>query len=29
MTSIRDLRGRSDVLCYLTDEPVSTKDAAK
>jgi glutamate synthase domain-containing protein 2/ferredoxin len=23
MTSIRELRGRSDVLCYLSDDPVS------
>jgi glutamate synthase domain-containing protein 2/ferredoxin len=29
MTSIHDLRGRSDVLCYLADKPISSKDAAK
>jgi glutamate synthase domain-containing protein 2/ferredoxin len=29
MTSIRELRGRSDVLCYLADKPISSKDAAK
>jgi glutamate synthase domain-containing protein 2 len=29
MPSIRDLRGRSDLLCYLTDKPASCKDKAK
>jgi glutamate synthase domain-containing protein 2/ferredoxin len=29
MSSIRELRGRSDVLCYLADKPISNKDAAK
>jgi glutamate synthase domain-containing protein 2/ferredoxin len=29
LRSIQDLRGRTDTLCYLTDEPTSTKEAAK
>jgi hypothetical protein len=26
MKSIRELRGRSDVLCYLSDEPVAAEE---
>jgi glutamate synthase domain-containing protein 2 len=29
MTSIRELRGRSDVLCYLSDEPASTGEVSR
>jgi glutamate synthase domain-containing protein 2/ferredoxin len=29
MKSIRELRGRIDVLCYLSDEPVSTKGVSE
>jgi len=28
MTSIRELRGRTDVLCYLSDDPVSAAEVS-
>ncbi|HEY1221520.1 MAG: FMN-binding glutamate synthase family protein [Bryobacteraceae bacterium] len=29
MTSIRELRGRTDVLCYLSDDPVSAAEVSR
>jgi glutamate synthase domain-containing protein 2 len=29
MGSIRELRGRSDVLCYLSDEPVEAGEVSR
>jgi glutamate synthase domain-containing protein 2 len=29
MRSIQDLRGRTDMLCYISDEPILSKEVAK
>jgi hypothetical protein len=28
MRSIRELRGRSDLLCYLSDEPAAAEEVS-